>query len=54
MNNTGSGIGRNSATAERDERAQIFENYAKKAETFGRFPGTHTLGGEFKSIAKVK
>lgn len=49
LRSTGTGIGRFTATTERLEREEIIKNYVKRVEKLGKFPGTHTLGAEFRS-----
>jgi hypothetical protein len=52
MFKSGSGIGRLSGAAERSLRRSTQENFAKRAEKLGKFPGTHTLGKEFETVEK--
>lgn len=47
----GTGIGRNSAQQEREERERILENYKKRA-TEQPTVGTHSLGREFATEHK--
>lgn len=49
------GIGnRLSAQDEKIARDNAIQNFAKKAEIFGRWPGTHSLGEEFQTKKKEK
>lgn len=49
------GIGNRLSTfIEREQRTRIIEEYAERAKKLGSFPGTHTLGAEFKNGEKVK
>ena len=43
-----------SAEQEKREVERIRKAYAKKVEDFGKFPGTHSLGAEFRTETKEK
>ncbi len=48
--NKGTGLGNKlNALAERNENLNAVENWNQRVKDTGRFPGTHTLGVEFKT-----
>ena len=49
MEKIGSGRGKRNARIEIAERKRILENYAERVEETGRYPGTHSLGAQFKT-----